>query len=529
MAPRGYVALVLHAHLPYVRHPEHATSLEERWLHEALWETYLPLLDLLDRLEIDGISAPFTLSVSPTLAAMWADPLLLARFEAHLERLEALHGREQVRAGSGPFAPVVAHYGRALGRVRATFGRAGGDLLGAFVRHADAGRLALFTTSATHAYLPGLVVCPGAVRAQVRAGLGAFRALAGRPADGFWLPECAYEPRFAAELVASGVTLSVLDAHGVELAEPSPPLGVYAPLLHPAGLAFFGRDPRASEEVWSRTTGYPGDPAYRDYYRDIGFDREEGALSGHLGPHGVRLATGLKYHRITGSLAEKAPYDPALAAARAHEHAAHFVARRAESLAGLPLWKGTVPVAVAPYDAELFGHWWHEGPLFLEGVLRRLAAGEGGLAAITLPGYLERHGDLPVASPAASSWGEEGHGRVWTGPRTAHLLRPIHHATRRVRDAVVGGADGDGDRASLLRRAVKELFLLQASDWPFMIHGGDTAPYAEARVADHRAAIDRLLTAVAGPRVSPEDLAFQAAREASMPLFDVGDVARLFG
>lgn len=526
MRAPGYVALVLHAHLPYVRHPEHATPLEERWLHEALWETYLPLLDLLDRLENEGISAPFTLSLSPTVAAMWRDPLLMTRFEAHLAALAELHERERRRAVPGPFAEVIAHYGRLLDAARATFLRADKDLLAAFVRHADAGRLSLFTTSATHAYLPGLAPVPGAVRAQVRAGLAAFRALAGRPAEGFWLPECAYDPRFAADLVAAGVTLSLLDAHGIELAEPSPPLGVYAPVLHPAGLAFFGRDPLASSEVWSRVSGYPGDPLYRDFYRDIGFDRDEEALTGHLGPYGVRIATGLKYHRITGPRGDKAPYLPALAAARAAEHAADFVARRVETLVTLPTWPGATPLVVAPYDAELFGHWWHEGPLFLEGVLRRLAARPEGISAITLPGYLARHGQLPLASPAASTWGEEGYGKVWTGPRTAPLLRPIHHATRRVRDAA--RTCGSGPCAAFVARAVKELLLLQASDWPFMIHGGDTAAYAEARVREHRLAIDQLLAAADSPAPTPAALAFLAAREASLPLFDVGEPAALF-
>ena len=177
----GHVAIVLHAHLPWVRHPEHARPLEERWLHEALWESYLPLIDVLERLADDGIRAPITISVSPPLAAMLADDLLRRRFGDHLERLERLAASLARGSLLAPeLRPALAFYQARFAGVHAAWDRIAGDLLGALAAHARAGRIELVTTTATHAYLPGLLSSPASIRAQLRLGLRGFEALVDR-------------------------------------------------------------------------------------------------------------------------------------------------------------------------------------------------------------------------------------------------------------------------------------------------------------------------------------------------------------
>ncbi|MRG97201.1 glycoside hydrolase family 57 protein [Polyangium spumosum] len=498
----GYVAIVLHAHLPWVRHPEHARPLEERWLHEALWESYLPLVDVLARLEADGIAARITVSISPTLAAMLADPLLRKRFVLHMDRLERLAAQEERRTRSdAALRPIVAFYRARIEATRATWERISGDVLGALVGHEDRGSIELSTTSVTHAYLPALT--RSSARAQVKLGLRAFEALVGRRPRGLWLPECGFDPSLLPELAAAGVGYTVLDAHGLELALPRPPRGVLAPILSPSGVAFFGRDPRASREVWSREAGYPGHPDYRDFYRDIGFDLPEAALAGEIGPGGARLMTGLKYHRITGPGPHKELWDPAAAEARARADAERFVAERVGAIrAGQG--RGPRPVVVAPYDAELFGHWWFEGPLFLEHALRALHRAElaGEIAPVTLGAYLAAEPDLAVAEPSASSWGEGGFGEAWLGralepDRTdgmspAHLVRHVRHAEHAVQGLVRARRGADGVAGRALDQAIRELVLLEASDWGFMIRRGEMAAYAAARVRAHASRVDRL-------------------------------------
>jgi len=511
----GSIAIVLHAHLPWVRSPEHPRSLEERWLYEALWESYLPLVAMFERLVNDGVVAPITVSVSPTLAAMLGDSLLRQRFVAHLDRLEELVAREIVRThGLSDVAKVVAHYREHLRAARATWDRLGGDVLGALVKLEKAGAIELLTTCATHAYLPALT--PTSQRAQIELGLRAFEALAGHRPRGLWLPECSYDPSLSKHLVRSNVTYTVLDAHGLDLAIPRPPAGIFEPILSSSGVAFFGRDPWASRDVWSRELGYPGHPDYRDFYRDIGFDLNESDLAGEVGPNGTRLMTGLKYYRVTGVGVDKQVWNPEQAAERAKEHAEHFVQARAKAL-GERGEAAERSIVVAPFDAELFGHWWFEGPIFLEYVLRQLDASKVGtvVGASTLGGYLTRHAEFVVAEPMASSWGEGGFGEAWLGRALetqteadmspAHLIRHTRHAERTVRNVVAMRGHVGGIAGQAIDQAIVELLLLEASDWGFMLRRGDMARYATGRVRAHASRVERLCRFADRGWISAED------------------------
>jgi len=484
--PKGYLALVLHAHLPFVRHPEHARHLEERWFFEGLIECYLPLLDVFDRLAADGVPFALTMSVTPPLAAMLKDSLLRSRFEEHLGRLDALAAHERARVeGDAQFTPIVDFYRAELARVRATWERHHGDVLAGLVAHWDAGRLELLTCSATHCYLPGLLPAREGIHPQLDLGVRGFESLVGRTPVGMWLPECAYHPDLDAEIARVGIRFTLVDSHGVLDARPQPPHGVHAPICSPNGVAFFARDAESSRQVWSRHEGYPGDPGYRDFYRDIGFDLPESELQGEVGPHGTRVMTGLKYYRITGAGDHKEPYQPDVARQRAWEHGGNFVFNRTEQVKYLAPRMPVPPIVVAPYDAELYGHWWFEGPQFLDAVFRQLPSTGGLLEAITLGGYLDRHPDLALATPSASSWGAGGYGQVWVGHEAGWSWRHVHHATRYVSWLVKRHRHDGGLIGVALDQAIRELLLLQSSDWNFIIKTGTSMKYAEARIRTH--------------------------------------------
>ncbi|HEY1694898.1 MAG TPA: 1,4-alpha-glucan branching protein domain-containing protein [Polyangiaceae bacterium] len=484
--PSGYLAFVLHAHLPFVRHPEHARHLEERWLYEAIFECYLPLLDAFDRLAEQGIPFAVTMSVTPPLAAMMKDELLRQRFHEHLARLEAMSAREQKRLwGDAKLAPVATFYKEHLGRMRRVWDRHGGDVVAGLVRHWDAGRVELLTCSATHCFLPGMIPAREGIRPQLELGVRGFEKLVGRRPTGAWLAECAYHPSFDDEIARAGIRFTVLDTHGIVNARPRPPHGVHAPIASPAGVAFFGRDAESSKQVWSRDEGYPGDAYYRDFYRDIGFDLPTADLGGEVAGDGSRLMTGLKYFRITGKNVEKEPYQPGVAAEKAAEHAAHFVQHREAQVRHLASTMPVPPIVVAPYDAELFGHWWFEGPAFLEAVFRRMHETGGSVEPVTLREYLDRHPVCVEATPSASTWGAGGHGEVWVGPEAAHVWRHVHHATRYVKALVEKHGRADGRVGEALDQAIRELLLLQSSDWPFILKTGTASRYAEARIRSH--------------------------------------------
>ena len=153
----GFLALVLHAHLPFVRHPEHARSLEEIWLFEAITESYVPLLRLLEDWRRDGLEAPVTLTLSPTLCAMLRDPLLQERYVRHLDSLLDLAGKEIYRTLCEPaFQEVARFYQERWQSTREYYLGRHGDLVGAFGEFQDQGRLEIITTAATHALVDRL-------------------------------------------------------------------------------------------------------------------------------------------------------------------------------------------------------------------------------------------------------------------------------------------------------------------------------------------------------------------------------------
>src|SRR5205823_4138062 len=120
--PLGYLALVLHAHLPFVRHPEYDDFLEEDWLYEAITETYIPLLEVFDSLERDGVDWRMTMSVTPTLAAMLSDPLLQYRYVQRIDNLIALAKKEVERTRWEPeFNHLARMYHARFTRAREVF------------------------------------------------------------------------------------------------------------------------------------------------------------------------------------------------------------------------------------------------------------------------------------------------------------------------------------------------------------------------------------------------------------------------
>ncbi|HVF43610.1 MAG TPA: 1,4-alpha-glucan branching protein domain-containing protein [Pyrinomonadaceae bacterium] len=516
--PAGYFSLILHAHLPFVRHPEHREMLEEDWLFEAITEVYLPLVGALARLRSEGFAPRLALSLSPTLCEMLSDDLLRARYDGHLDNLLALAGKELLRTfreepQSHPAARFNYETLRAAKRLwEETCAR---DLVRAFGELQDAGALEIITCAATHGLLP-LVSTAEARRAQVRVAAANYRKHFKRAPRGVWLPECAYTAGLEELLAEAGVEYFVVESHAVLNGEPRPRYGVHAPVRCANGVAAFARDLETGEQVWSASVGYPGDPAYREFYRDLGWDAPLEHLRPHLHADGRRRSLGIKYHRVTGRdvpLSHKQPYDPQAAAERARAHARHFVGERVTQVVRLrDALGGRAPVVVAPYDAELFGHWWFEGAQFLECVFRLLPERRGEIEGVTPGDRLDAGEATQTQRLAASSWGEGGHFAVWLNDENAWMYPLQHAAEARMtaladrfcatneqgpHEAAAGGPEaGELLSRELTTRALKqcarELLLAQSSDWAFQIHGGSTADYAAARFRSHVARFNAL-------------------------------------
>ena len=512
----GNLAFILHAHLPWVRQSAHTRYLEESWLHEAIAECYLPLLHVLRGWARDGVPARITVSLSPTLVAMLDDPLLRGRFARRLEEMEALGEQERFRTGwLGEFKEAAEFHADRVEQLAGLYREIRGDIAGAFADLAKAGVVELITTSATHALLPFLLDQPGSLRAQIVTGVNAFRGRFGFKPAGFWVPECAYAPALETALKAGGVRWFVLETHGLNAAEPRPPFSPLTPALTPSGLGVMARDPESAHQVWSRQGGYPGDPAYREFYRDVGFDLDLDYVEPCLPAPKVRGFTGFKYHRVTGATNEKQPYRRVEALAKVQGHAEHFIASRLQQLdaarqAGCP-----APLVTAPYDAELFGHWWFEGPEFLDAVART-AMRDGRLKLVTPTDHLQTGPELPVVQPAASSWGEGGDWRLWLNSSNAWIQEELLAADRAMSRIVATCVAADELVERALRQMTRELLLAQASDWPFMQRTGTNSDFARSQV-ELRLARFRLLERKLASRQL--DSAEIASIEAETPIF----------
>lgn len=482
----GYFSMVLHAHLPYVRHPEHPRFLEENWLFEAMTECYIPLIQVMERWLEEGIDSRLTFTLTPTLCSMLLDPLLRDRYTRYLEGLLELAEKETHRTyWDRPFFPLAAHYLERFGAIRETWVRYQHDLVGAFRKFQAAGRIEIITSAATHALLPLLEDHPPSLRAQVLVARDHYRHCFGCDPRGIWLPECAYVSGVEEVLKEANIRWFITESHGVLFARPQPRYGTFAPIFTANGVAAFGRDFESAKQVWSRQEGYPGHPHYRDFYRDIAHDLDLDYLAPYLPAAPHRSFLGIKYFRITGGEGEKEVYDRGAAIQTAARDAQHFLDARVEQMRRAAAAMDRPPFVLAPYDAELFGHWWYEGPEFIDFFVRKACFDQTVLQLATPAEYLEENPTHQIARPASSSWGEEGYWKVWLNDETAWIYPHLRVAQERMTQLARRFTQPSGLAERALRQAGRELLLAQSSDWPFIIRTGTSPEYARGRVKDH--------------------------------------------
>ena len=518
----GLLALVLHTHLPFVRHPEYEEFLEESWLYEAITETYIPLLDMLEGFIRDHVPCRLTMSLTPPLLNMLSDPLLQERYLSRLDRLIELAERECVRTRHDPmFSDLAIMYRRLFTRARLIFAeRYGRDLIQSFRHFQDQGVLEIIACAATHGYLPLLQVHEKAVRAQVRLGVDEYQRFLGRRPLGFWLPECAYYPGLDGILKDYGIQYFFVDTHAIWYATPRPLYGVHAPVYCSSGVAAFGRDMESSRQVWSSEVGYPGDFVYRDFYRDVGYDLDYDYIRPYLPPTGERVNIGIKYYSITGKAVQKIPYNPRLAQERAAEHAGNFTFNRARQVEWLSSKMDRTPLVLAPYDAELFGHWWFEGPQWLNHVIRKVAHNQRTLQLTTPSEYLDRYPTNQVSSPTASSWGHKGYNAIWVSEENDWIYRHLHKAAERMIELATQFPEASPLQRRALNQAARELLLAQSSDWAFLIQQKTAHHYATRRTTQHIQRFTRLYDELCSGHIDEQGLKEIEARDNIFPTLD---------
>lgn len=518
---RGYWLGVLHSHLPFVKHPEFDFFFEEQWFFEAIEECYIPLLLNLKRLEEEGVYVRLTVSVTPPLVEMFNDSVLMEKFERHLQRQLELASKELVRLEGDHFYDTAAYYHDRFHRISDFYyGFLGKNLLNGYRHFERSGMLEIITCGATHGFLPLMSVNEKAVEVQIAQAVKVHTEAFGKRPRGIWLPECAYYDGLDAILKAQGIEYFFMDSHGIALSSPSPKFGVFAPVFTPQGVAAFGRDPESSKQVWSSKEGYPGDSRYRDFYRDIGYDLPFEYVSPYLDPIGTRGFTGFKYYKITGEGNDKHRYDPYEAQAAAQSHAGNFHFNREKQIDYLGAYMDRSPMIVSPYDAELFGHWWFEGPDFLYYFFKECHE-HGVIEPITAPRYLEIHPQNQVVQPNPSSWGDRGYFDVWINGGNDWIYRHLHLMSDRMCDCAHRYRDeADPLRARALNQMARELLLAQSSDWAFLMTTGTAAEYSVERTKEHISNFNALFEMMNGGLVDGTLLQRMETKNSIFPSID---------
>lgn len=488
--PDGYWCLVLHNHLPFVKHPEYEDFLEEDWFYEAMTETYIPLILMFQNLLNDNVDFRVVMSLTPPLCNMMSDPLLQDRYYKKLSKLIELAEKEVWRLrNQEPFFSTAKMYEEKFKSCMQVYERYNRNLLQAYKELLETGKVDLITCNATHGFLP-LMSSDRVRKAQIKMGVLSFERYFGRKPLGIWLAECAYYPKIDEILKECGIRYFFVEAHGVLYGEPRPRYGVFSPVYTPSGVAVFARDLETAHQVWSKDVGYPGDPDYREFYRDVGYDLEYDYIKPYLHSDGVRRNVGIKYYRVTGKvgLDKKEPYVPQWAQNKAAIHAGNFMFNREHQIRYLRNIFDRHPIVVSMYDAELFGHWWFEGPDFLNYLFRKIHYDQNIFKPILPMEYIDMYPKNQILQPAASSWGDKGYYEVWLNGSNDWIYRHLHKCEQLMCSAVDEYHKiciNDNFKKRVLNQLTRELFLAQSSDWAFIMTTGTMVQYAHNRVKQH--------------------------------------------
>lgn len=542
---KKYFCFVLHSHIPYVLNHgtwPHGTD----WLYEAAAEAYLPLLEVLWRLEKEGLKSGLTISFTPVLVEQLKSQRFRQGFIDYLTmKLEAsvndyLYFQQ---TGEKKLLGLALFWRNWYERIFRLFvDEFRSDLIAGFSRFQEQGSVEIMTSAATHGYLP-LLSRDESVEHQVQQGKFVYKKYFGRNPAGFWLPECAYRPGYSWKpplgqeapyqrkgvdeiLGQENLAYFFVDSHLLKggeakgvylekfpalrylwerykekskpgLVRPQDPYQPY--LVHPSQVSFFARDEISGKQVWSRSSGYPGDGNYLEF-------------------HKKHFPGGLRYWKITSStsdLSDKLPYDYQKATERIEEHANHFV-----WLLNQTLKDHEQGVITSLYDTELFGHWWFEGPEWLYRVIKKLSLPDSQVKPAAASNCLEEIPAKMIVSLPEGSWGEGGFHWIWLNDETSWIWTRIYELEKRCLPLMSDKSALKKINPRLLKLFCQEKFLLESSDWPFLISTMTARDYAEARASLHFERAMRIFQLIEkGSDISKEEAFFLDKIEAEDSIF----------
>ena len=475
------ISLVLHGHAPFVRHPEQSMPPQELWFFESLSETYIPLLEVFERLDRDRIPFRMALSLSPTLCHMLNDELLIGRYLEYANRQIEFGLEELNRCADNPeLHSLVSHfYTRIVNKMNLFTERYEKNILKGFDYYQRKGRLEILATAATHAFLPFYTPYPEAVQAQFEVSISTYRTNFDRYPAGFWLPEMGWKAELDHWLRSYNFSYTFVDAHALFHTQPFAKNGNFYPVKTSRGIAIFGRDFYAAREVAEMAK----DPIYRFAHRDQGFELPQEMVKSFLSQQDCRSGTGYKYWAYGEDGSGSVLYNPEKAAEKVHQHVRQFIENRLSRLNAAREQMDQGPLSVCAFEADSLGRFWHEGPEFIEALFRE-ANKSGELQFMTPAECLSKldSGSFQVLTPGFSSWGNNGYAETWLDASNDWMYPHTMRALERMVEIAERFPNNTGLKERALNQAAREILLVISSDWSKMLYRHENAEYAMNRI-----------------------------------------------
>ena len=478
MSNQPVISILLHGHLPFIRHDDNSPASREYLFFESLSETYIPLLEVFDRLDREHIPFRMGISLSPTLCHMLADDLFIQRYISYTDR-QITFGELELERTSGDselFPLAKFFYDRIVAKKQFFVERWEKNIIKGFDYYQRKGRLEILATAATHAFLPFYTAHPEAVQAQFEVALSTYKSNFGKHPQGFWLPELGWKTDLDSWLRAYNFCYTVVDAHALVFSRPPAEKGCFYPAKTPMGIFIFGRDFNAAQTM----ANIIRDPVFRYNFRDLGFELPPENVKSFLGPHGGREKTGYKYWAAGEDNSGKTLYNPALALEKAKIQARSFLNSKLSGLKSASRHMSGSSIGLCAFEADNFGRFWYEGPEFIEALFRE-GVKSGEVQFMTPAEYLWKldQGTFQTLTPEFSSWGTNGYAETWLDASNDWMYRHAMRALERMVEIAERFPDNTGLKERALNQAAREILLVLSSDWSKMLYKQECADYAK--------------------------------------------------
>jgi len=449
---------------------------------DAVSDSYIPLLQMFERLENDGVNFKVGLVLPPILCNMLENPEIQELYLQYLEKRIALGKKEVNRSKNDPAAQelVKENLEKYIQLKKSFSSKYQKNLINQFAEYQKKGLIEILATCASDIFIPHYADLPEALSAQIEIGLQAYKRSFGDIPEGFFLPEFGYTPGIEKLIKAYGYTYTILHSRSVLLSQNIPSDGIFYPTRSENGLIIYSADSSIKDLIYGEEA-YSTASCYRNENRDIGFELDLKKLSPVLEQNAARYSTGYKYWKKDFSEEAAFSYNPKEAAQQAEKDAENFISNRLAFLEHASEFAKNEDfvISVCCLDDNYLRSQWYEYLNWLENVLRQ--ADESKLETVLLGSLVTKSYTLEKIEASYSSGAGQGYGENLLSSKNCWMMRYVRKATERMIDLAERFPNDTGLKTRLLNIGSVELLLAQSSSLAKMIEDDDCADYANRR------------------------------------------------